>query len=425
MNRYVGVKIIHPRMKYAGLVRLDKPNQQRRRFAAISENQTEAGVEIHLLEQRGSKNPVSIRLLHSRLITGLKPQPGRNGELEIAAQYDGDRHLSIAVLLEDRTVHTAQLKVDPEPNRRMSRVIPLIIIGSLVIIGSLLLLRTIGSPFSLPTSAPAGAELLDPEARPEADAADAATETGADAADAATETGADAADAATETGADAPAEDAATETGADAPAEDAAAGPAETPEYAAGDAAADPAATEDDGAGPGDAAETRADEQTAAETGAGPGDAAETRADEQTAASDRTATTGTATTESARNDESGTDQSLPLEIDEEYTIYFTPDETYLTEEAHRHLRQIYEILQEIPDADVEMTGHTALFGREAAQNAISRERVENARDYLYSLGWQPEQEPTIDWRGSSEPITRDSSEQHLNRRVIIDIRNGD
>ncbi|AFG37034.1 OmpA family protein [Spirochaeta africana] len=373
MNRYVGVKIIHPRLQYAGLVRLDRAQQRQRRFAAVSENQTEAEVEVHLLEQRGRGRPRSVRLLHSCMITGLEPTPDRSGELIISGNYDGSHYLDIEVLLDGHPVHQQRLAVDPVP-RRMSPLVPAAV--ALVAVLGLGLWLYLGSAGQMTPPAPAPLETR-PARHPTAEDDRPAT---------AERLAADSPTAERPATADQPATD---QTTVDQP-------PTATEEPAATDSGimADPE--------PPPEPDSLPDPSPAAPSA--PADVVSDDPPEDSPASPEPRISPAAV------------------LDEQRTVYFTSNQTFLTRETQQELRELARLLRSAPAAEVTLVGHTAIFGTEPEQYEISRERAENVHRFLRDAGWEPEQPPAIEWQGPSAPITEDVTRQSVNRRVEIYIR---
>ncbi|THB63631.1 MAG: hypothetical protein D6B26_05860, partial [Spirochaetaceae bacterium] len=141
MTRLIGVKIVHPRARFAKLVRLDRPSSRTRHFVTISPEQTEAEVEIHLLTDQNSGDLESSACLHTFYLNNLHPHKQLNQNeaipvsLFIKAEYDGMNRLKISVLDQRRELARYQLDVRNEPRR-----IGKYVIGALMIV----LVATIG-----------------------------------------------------------------------------------------------------------------------------------------------------------------------------------------------------------------------------------------------------------------------------------------
>jgi outer membrane protein OmpA-like peptidoglycan-associated protein len=108
----------------------------------------------------------------------------------------------------------------------------------------------------------------------------------------------------------------------------------------------------------------------------------------------------------------------------EALVYFEPNRTRLTDGARRELDELASVLRANPEVTVSIIGHTALYGTEEGRMEISQGRAQGVASYLRSRGWEPAGEPSIQWVGSQDPVTRDRDEQHLNRRVEISIGAG-
>lgn len=103
----------------------------------------------------------------------------------------------------------------------------------------------------------------------------------------------------------------------------------------------------------------------------------------------------------------------------EKQVYFRPDNANLTGEAREMLGEIADILKKHPEAQVGIYGHCALYGTEKGRIELSRQRAEEVDNFLKDRGWQPEKEPEIRALGGNQPVTRNSENQYLNRRVEI------
>jgi len=104
-------------------------------------------------------------------------------------------------------------------------------------------------------------------------------------------------------------------------------------------------------------------------------------------------------------------------------IYFKPDDPNLTPETMQYLKErILPVLKNYQgNARVVISGHCALYGTERGRMELSLKRAENVKNYLLQLGWNPEEEPQILGLGGKKPVTRNPDNQHLNRRVEIEI----
>lgn len=103
----------------------------------------------------------------------------------------------------------------------------------------------------------------------------------------------------------------------------------------------------------------------------------------------------------------------------EKQVYFQPDNANLTGEARKLLIDLADTLKEHPEAPVAIFGHCALYGTEKGRIELSQQRAEQVADFLRDRGWKPETLPEIRGLGGNQPVTRNSENQYLNRRVEI------
>lgn len=353
MHRFIAVQVQHPRISYAALLRLDRPNRRSRRLVTLSEGQREAIVDVFLLEHRKGEEPRPLRRLHTFHLTNLPARSAGRTQMVLEASYDGRGRAHLAISAGGRSLATTTVAV-PREKRRVLWPAAVALLLLLLLGGGWWLLR------SLPGFGGGGALPEEPE--PVAEAAP-------------------------------PEEPAQPER----PAEPQEARPEEPPSLSRE-------------SGVGDAPSQPAEEETRVEE--------ETRAAEDTQAG---ATEGT----SERGEIAGAEGSRLVESEpppeQEYVVYFEPDNTALTPAARRDLAEIAQQLQRRPEAAVRIVGHTALFGTEEGRIEISRGRAENVFQFLRAQGWQPAAEATVAWEGSTDPVTRDRDEQRLNRRVEIEI----
>lgn len=308
MHRFIAVQVQHPRISYAALLRLDRPNRRSRRLVTLSEGQREAIVEVFLLEHRKGEEPRPLRRLHTFHLTNLPARSAGRTQMVLEASYDGRGRAHLAISAGGRSQATTTVAV-PREKRRVLWPAAIALLLLLLLGGGWWLLRSLSR------------------------------------------------------------------------------------ESGVGDAPSQPAEEE-----------TRVEE--------------ETRAAEDTQA-------GTADGTSERGEIAGAERSRLVESEpppeQEYVVYFEPDNTTLTPAARRELAEIAQQLQRRPEAEVRIVGHTALFGTEEGRIEISRGRAENVFQFLRAQGWQPAAEATVAWEGSTDPVTRDRDEQRLNRRVEIEI----
>ncbi len=99
MQRYLAVQIHHPRLSHAGIFRLNKPQRRTRRLVTISPGQTEANVEIRLLEGRKKSTLEVTRSLHTFFLKDLPAEADRRTEILLEAEYDGRATATLSVLV--------------------------------------------------------------------------------------------------------------------------------------------------------------------------------------------------------------------------------------------------------------------------------------------------------------------------------------
>ncbi|MFW5693853.1 MAG: OmpA family protein [Alkalispirochaeta sp.] len=154
-----------------------------------------------------------------------------------------------------------------------------------------------------------------------------------------------------------------------------------------------------------------------AESDARPDQTDASRSDDAPQATEETATPDAPDTE-PREALDGEEEAARLQPTE-VSVYFEPNRTTLTEAARRELDRVASTVQDHPDVPVSIVGHTALYGTEDGRTEISRGRAQAVAAYLRSRGWEPRTEPTVEWVGSQDPVTRDRDQQQRNRRVEI------
>jgi outer membrane protein OmpA-like peptidoglycan-associated protein len=104
-------------------------------------------------------------------------------------------------------------------------------------------------------------------------------------------------------------------------------------------------------------------------------------------------------------------------------IRFEADSTRLLPGQDINIKRIAEILQTIPDRDIQVSGHTALAGTAQARLVLSRERARTVADMLIALGARQAEQVTVIGYGAERPVADNSSEYGMarNRRVEITI----
>ena len=114
------------------------------------------------------------------------------------------------------------------------------------------------------------------------------------------------------------------------------------------------------------------------------------------------------------------DEGVTVSIED---IQFMPDSAVLTPEEKEKLRIIADILNDYPDRDILVTGHTAMAGTEAGRKALSEKRAKAVGNYILVLGAREANQVTIKGVGGTEPVADNSTEEGMrrNRRVEITI----
>ncbi len=104
-------------------------------------------------------------------------------------------------------------------------------------------------------------------------------------------------------------------------------------------------------------------------------------------------------------------------------IKFQANSAILLDSEKRKLDKLTEILNEYPDRDLLITGHTALAGTEAGRQKLSEDRARSVAEYLGRLGVRSDDRMLIRGRGATEPLGDNATEAGMrrNRRVEITI----
>jgi len=102
-------------------------------------------------------------------------------------------------------------------------------------------------------------------------------------------------------------------------------------------------------------------------------------------------------------------------------IQFTPDSTQLLEVERSKLREIANILGNIPNVRLLVAGHTALAGSREGRNRISQERARAVSSYLVSLGVCKAANVITVGYGADRPVATNTTAAGMaaNRRVEI------
>lgn len=115
-----------------------------------------------------------------------------------------------------------------------------------------------------------------------------------------------------------------------------------------------------------------------------------------------------------------TDKGLTLSIE---NIQFQPDSDILLYNEKIKLEKLAKILQDYPNNDLLITGHTALRGTEESRQELSQARAQAVADYLIKLKVKDKYHIYTKGKGAQEPVASNSTEEgrKKNRRVEITI----
>lgn len=115
-----------------------------------------------------------------------------------------------------------------------------------------------------------------------------------------------------------------------------------------------------------------------------------------------------------------TDEGVTLILED---IRFLPDSAVLMSSEIVKLQIIASIIEDHPERDLLITGHTALAGTAEGRQRLSEDRAKVVGDYLLALGAKREDQIVTRGMGAREPIADQNSEEgrRRNRRVEITI----
>ena len=99
---------------------------------------------------------------------------------------------------------------------------------------------------------------------------------------------------------------------------------------------------------------------------------------------------------------------------------FAANSNTLTEESKNTIHKFAEIINNIPDTNIQITGYTDNTGREDYNQTLSERRAKSVYDYLYEQGVEPIR-MQYSGKGIHDPVAdNDSAEgRTLNRRIEI------
>lgn len=139
MHRYVAVQVQHPRIEYAGLLKLDRPNRHARQLVTLREGQQEAVVEVALVEKKKGEPPRRLRRLHSFYLKELPARSAGRTQITLDASYDGRSRARVRVSVAGRLQQEVALSV---PRERRRLIWPVMVAVLLLVVGGLWVLRT-------------------------------------------------------------------------------------------------------------------------------------------------------------------------------------------------------------------------------------------------------------------------------------------
>ena len=104
-------------------------------------------------------------------------------------------------------------------------------------------------------------------------------------------------------------------------------------------------------------------------------------------------------------------------------IQFEPDSAILLESEKIKIQQIAKILENWPDNDILVTGHTALAGTEKMRKILSEERASTVAEYLIGLNVRDRFYVFTQGFGAERLVATNRTEEGKarNRRVEITI----
>jgi outer membrane protein OmpA-like peptidoglycan-associated protein len=105
------------------------------------------------------------------------------------------------------------------------------------------------------------------------------------------------------------------------------------------------------------------------------------------------------------------------------TIYFNPSSARLTQGAKSKLTRMLELVEDTSIQRITIDGHCAIAGTERGRKKLSTLRARVVGNYLTKNGWSPDidTELAMNGWGSRKVHTTDPDQQHLNRRVVVQV----
>ncbi len=114
------------------------------------------------------------------------------------------------------------------------------------------------------------------------------------------------------------------------------------------------------------------------------------------------------------------EQGVTISLDR---VQFLADSSILLLSEKEKIASISEILKNIKNRDILVSGHTALAGTASARKQLSEDRARAVADYLIELGARKAEAITVIGYGAEKPVAPNDTESNMakNRRVEITI----
>jgi outer membrane protein OmpA-like peptidoglycan-associated protein len=116
-------------------------------------------------------------------------------------------------------------------------------------------------------------------------------------------------------------------------------------------------------------------------------------------------------------------EPMPADSLFELNVYFATDKAHVGEGSRWRLNRIIRLLEKHPDVRLKVVGHTDARASIEHNEALSKRRVENVKQYLMKNGIDPKRLKPGEWKSEFEPIAPNTTEKkmQLNRRVEVRI----
>jgi len=116
------------------------------------------------------------------------------------------------------------------------------------------------------------------------------------------------------------------------------------------------------------------------------------------------------------------EEDINIVFDENSGVYFNTNKHDLNESSKETIKKLANILEEYPNSNILIEGHTDSVGKEESNFLLSKYRAQSVRDYLIDQGVD-EQRFTVKYYGESQPkYDNETTEgKSKNRRVEVTI----